>query len=824
VFYLNLNDCNISNLSKILFLLKEFKKLTHLYIGKNNLNDISSLIDFVALEDLYLHSNHIENIATITKLKSLKKLVLSFNNICSVQDINHLENLKILKLNNNKLTDISHLSGMVNLEDISLQKNQIENIQIFEKLTTLKKIDLSFNNIQDVRALCSLKNTKELILVGNKINNILPLLQLENLEILDLEDNQISSLPSEIVNFKKAHNWKKGGKGIHLRGNPFENPPVYIVKQGKAAIKAWFAEQKKTKSIQNPYVKLILTGNTTVGKTSFINFLKNQTFTEGEITTHGINQTTWKPTNTNLDINIWDFGGQEYYHSTHQLFFSNNALYLLMFDKQHNKNEIITTNINYPEGVKPEELEYFDFVYWLQNIRNFSDKSRILMLQNKVDNPEDVVYLDDKYFTEYSVEKPFDTISILNEYNYYKSNNQFSYEFEKFKDKIVEKLNKVKRGEIFEYYLKAKELIEKVKDEKPIVSIAEFIEICKPAHSEIDKRIIKEETGEELEFRWELMCKYFHETGVLLYYPDSPTLKEKIFIKPTFVTDTIYKVLNYKVKQAFGRFTFNEAVQSLDNDTVLAQDIIELMSAPNFKLIFNEPEKPDCFVAPQYLDDKKPAENILFQITDGMEIGFSLEFIHFLPKFILTEFMVTYGRFNSNDIIWKYGIIFKKYGTKAFVEILFSERKIIYKSDKTGEFERLKYEVFETLRNINRNDKNLKIALDAVYFYHLETVLSHEQNPMFRLFREGYENYKKDSENNKLFELINNSFDDDMLQTFCMSYFYEVFNDFANGQTKSQRIRMLIIYCKKHFKTKELLEKIKEENPVQYGFYISNKF
>jgi len=369
-------------------------------------------------------------------------------------------------------------------------------------------------------------------------------------------------------------------------------------------------------------------------------------------------------------------------------------------------------------------------------------------LQNKVENIKDRIFPSNEVFDEnleYKVED-YQTTSVLNAYNYFKENQKFSYEFEELQKLIISKLNEVKRGEIFEYYLKAKELIETAAQTKPVVSITEFIEICKPANENI-ANIITDANGNETEYTaWKLMCVYFHETGVLLYYPDSPTLKEKIFIKPTFVSDTIYKVLNYKVKQAFGRFTFDDAVQSLDNDTVLAQDIIELMSAPNFKLIFNEPNKPDSFVAPQYLEDKKPAENILFQITDGMEIGFALEFSNFLPKYILTEFMVNYGRFNTNDIIWKYGIIFKKHGTKAFVEILFNERKIVYKSDKSGEYDRLKYEVFETLRNINKNDRNLKIGLNIENTYDLEKVLRDSSLEKFRLFRIGYEEYKKEFE------------------------------------------------------------------------------
>jgi len=690
------------------------------------------------------------------KLAKLEKIVDLNKEKVSEYSNDSFGNITGISIFGFKLTEIPK-SFMLNINDLNfliylnLSSNSIIDISPLSGLHHLRKLRISSNKIKNISPLKQLMYIQELYLHDNQIENIFPLTSLKSLKKLSLVYNPFKILPEWITDFLFMDiQWKISYENgfITFYDNPIENVPIEIIKQGKAAIKAWFEEQKKTKSIPNPYVKLILTGNTTVGKTSLINFLTKKTFTEGEITTHGINQTTWKPINTNLDINIWDFGGQEYYHSTHQLFFSNNALYLLMFDKQHNCNGWLQTEIDYADkGRVTEELEHFDYFYWLRNIRNLSDKSKILMLQNKVENIKDEIYPSNECFDEekeYKAERPFKSTSVLNAYNYYKENQKFSYEFEELQKLIISKLHEVKRGEIFDYYLKAKELIETAAQTKSVVSIAEFIEICKPANENI-ANIITDTDGNETEYTaWKLMCVYFHETGVLLYYPDSPTLKEKIFIKPTFVTDTIYKVLNYKVKQAFGRFTFADAVNSLDNDKILAQDIIELMSAPNFKLIFNYPQGSENYIAPQYLDDKKPDERFFTHLTKNMEIGFSLKFANFLPKYILTEFMVNYGRFQKDDIIWKYGIVFEKYSTTAFVEILFDVRKIIYKSDKSGEFERLKYEVFETLRNINKYDKNLKIALfDDQKPYELELALSDARNTQFDLFRLGYEEYKK---------------------------------------------------------------------------------
>jgi len=713
------------------------------------------------------------NIKNLKEIEIIKKFDLDLK-FWNGYEVDNYGNVVTLKLSSDKLTDLSLIKELQNLEFINIQHNKISELSNLINLYKLKKLYLADNNLFDLSKLIELPQLIELGLGRNKVTNIFPLSKLSDLTILGLSNNYISDispiqflkklkrldlrsnpiyiLPEWITEFPNMDiQWKETyDEGfITFYNNPIKNVPIEIIKQGKSAIKAFFEEQKKTKSIPNPYVKLIFTGNSSVGKTSFINFLTNQTFKEGEITTHGIIQTTWKPTNTNLEINLWDFGGQEYYHSTHQLFFSNNALYLLMFDKQHNCNGWLQTEIDYTDkGKVTEELEHFDYFYWLRNIRNLSDKSKILMLQNKVENSKDKVYPSNEIFDEnleYKVED-YQTISVLNAFNYFKENHKFSYEFEVLQKLIINKLNEVKRGEIFEYYLKSKELIETAAQTKPVVSIAEFIEICKQANENIDK-VITDKDGNETEYTaWKLMCVYFHETGVLLYYPDSPTLKEKIFIRPTFVTDTIYKVLNYKVKQDFGRFTFDDTLQSLKNDTVLAHDIIELMSEQNFKLIFEYPKNSNEYIAPQYLNDNKPTTNLLKNLEKFLETGFVLEFIQFLPKYILTEFMVNYGCFHKDNEIWKYGIVFEKYGTTAFVECKFEKRMIIYKSDQNGEHERLKYEVFETIRNINKNDKNLKLGLDQQNTYELDLVLRDSLLEKFKLFRIGYEEYKKELE------------------------------------------------------------------------------
>jgi internalin A len=68
--------------------------------------------------------------------------------------------------------------------------------------------------------------------------------------------------------------------------------------------------------------KLIIVGQGGVGKTSLVKRLISDTYSPTEAKTEGIRIRKWTPsddTNT-VTLNIWDFGGQEIMHATHQFF------------------------------------------------------------------------------------------------------------------------------------------------------------------------------------------------------------------------------------------------------------------------------------------------------------------------------------------------------------------------------------------------------------------------------------------------------------------------------------------------------------------------
>ena len=99
---------------------------------------------------------------------------------------------------------------------------------------------------------------------------------------------------------------------------------------------------------------MLLVGEGNVGKTSLSAALRDDEFIEGRPFTHGINIQSMvlrqPDASEDTTIRLWDFGGQEVHRITHQFFFSQRALYVVVWKPR--------------EGQEQNEVEA-----WLRRIR-----------------------------------------------------------------------------------------------------------------------------------------------------------------------------------------------------------------------------------------------------------------------------------------------------------------------------------------------------------------------------------------------------------------------------------------------------------------------
>lgn len=521
---------------------------------------------------------------SITKLLHLKNLNMQIKNFKTIpREIGRLKNLEQLWLINCEISELP--------------------IEIFD-LTNLVELHLGNNNISQISA---------------AITN------LEKLKKLNLSGNNLYRLPREITDLGIELKWEDGMgtslPGIFVEDNPFESPPIEIVKEGRGAVIEYFKSLEVGERLPLNEVKVLLVGDGGAGKTSLVKQLLGQKFNKNESQTHGISIRDWKVQEDGKSINVhfWDFGGQEIMHATHQFFLSRRSLYVLVLD-----------------GRKEEDAEY-----WLKHIESFGGDSPILVILNKMDeNPGFEVnrrFLNEKY----KGIKSFHRISCKK-----------ATGIDEFSEKLSEELAKV---EILETtwaksWFNVKSQLEKMTNN--FISYDEYRGIC-------ENENINEKEG------MDTLVDFLNDLGIVLHFKDFKLLDTHV-LEPKWVTQSVYKIINSE-KLAKGKGVLK--LSSLDqilrkkrkSDFYYPRDrypyIVELMK--KFELCYEIDEK--TVLIPDLLEVPEPKIDFDY----GNCLRFLIEY-DFLPKSIVPRFIVKMHKDIKGQLRWRTGVVLED---KAFDSI-----------------------------------------------------------------------------------------------------------------------------------------------------------
>jgi len=131
--------------------------------------------------------------------------------------------------------------------------------------------------------------------------------------------------------------------------------------------------------------KMLVLGNGRVGKTQLCRRLLGEQFEDNAASTHAItvrpfDQTA--PDGTPFRIQLWDFGGQDIYHSTHTLFMRSRGLYLVAWTPEQEDNDTHTW--------KGHTFRNHTLPYWLAQVADFGgQKAPLMVVQTQADTARD---------------------------------------------------------------------------------------------------------------------------------------------------------------------------------------------------------------------------------------------------------------------------------------------------------------------------------------------------------------------------------------------------------------------------------------------------
>jgi internalin A len=378
---------------------------------------------------------------------------------------------------------------------------------------------------------------------------------------------------------------------------------------------------------------MLLLGEGEVGKTALVNRLVFDKFKTTE-KTEGIDIHKWNvevKKDCRIQINIWDFAGQEITHATHQFFLTKRSLYLLVLASRGDE--------------KSNRLEE-----WLKIIQNLGGESPVIIVCNKSD--EHQMNLDERALRE-----KYPNIREIVKVSCKKGTN-----IKRLKQKILSEIKHMPH--VFEPFSKkwfaVKQKLENLKEN--YIPFEDYLKICK-----------REGVTKDLDR--ETLIKFLHDLGVVLNFRDDRRLNDTNVLKPEWITEGVYKILTAKLlDDKHGVLDLEMVGKILDNRRYPKHKhhfIVQMMQ--KFERCF--PLKRDeIFLVPDLLPKQQPD----FGDWKPDETGLGFQYHYEIePGSFLTRFIVNMNEYIDEDIYWRKGVVLRNAdGNRALVKTDLADKKI----------------------------------------------------------------------------------------------------------------------------------------------------
>lgn len=620
--------------------------------GGTTMEDVQRKGNLFALNDngvcaLSLSGSKVERLVLDESAAALEHLYLNDNTeLCEVTFTVPLPRLRRLYLSRcEKLTMLEIPAGCTALEQVYVQGNQLTALTFQGDCPELELLDAGKNQLTEFGLPEGFGKLKYLYLNNNKLEHLSFPDDLPELRILHLRANQLKELPKG--KYAKLET-------LYVRENPsigYEESLVQGDESGNALeIIGLLRAASRSGERPNYRAKLIVVGNGRIGKTCLVNRLLGEPCADDQTFTHGISIQHLHKKNLpdiktpELDLQVWDFGGQDVYFATHQFFLSEEASYVYAWTDQAIARQNREKDKQRSPAMYDDKWQRHD--YWLDNIRMHGQKSPILIVKTHCLESKEVLPFDalkGRYDLSYAP-LDFDAKSLETSY------------LIRLKKELTEALNSLPLlGSLIpNSYDDVIAAIRRRKDEGAY-------KLFKPEFFELAT------TNKIIETDLDNLLGYLKKTGEIIYFPDNPNLKDRIFIDPQSLIQKVYKLLenNDFLLREEGYFTAEYAKEKLG--WADWEELLELLTS--FKLVF-ERKSLKTYISPQYLPPL-PKSGKAFDTFEGLKedrkLRFFLRYPGFLPDNVMVNVLSEYGPY-ARETVYRNGIFFRKEGaTEACV-------------------------------------------------------------------------------------------------------------------------------------------------------------
>ena len=401
----------------------------------------------------------------------------------------------------------------------------------------------------------------------------------------------------------------------------------------RAILRYYFQSQHQPARQLNE-AKILIVGQGDVGKTSLVKRLVHGAFDPGEPQTEGINITKWETSNKSgndepIQLNIWDFGGQEILHSTHQFFLTKRSLYLIVLDARKGENECNLT-------------------YWLSIVQSYGGNAPVIVVINKCEPPHHLELNENRLSKDYSPSLK----------GFVKTSCKTGEGIEHLRSEIAKQIHSLPHvGDLLpESYFRVKGFLAAKK--KDFIDYSEYKKVCRK-HNILDKE------------NQDILIRFLHDLGTVLYFhdPDSPyrELRDTHILNPELVTHGVYRILNnLDLVHRHGVLEKVHLGAILGDPKRYPPDrhdfIIGMMR--KFELCF---DFPDCngekILVPELLHPNEP--ELGYDTTKALNFEYHY---NVLPSGLISRFIVRmHHRLSQKPTYWRSGVVLEIDGNLSLV-------------------------------------------------------------------------------------------------------------------------------------------------------------
>ncbi len=683
-----------------------------LNLRNQNLTKLPESIGFATnLKKLDISNNNIVELPdSISQLTALQELTLSGNKFTELPDaLWELTQLQTLNLSKNKLIALPESIGQLtelfelnllenfNLEGLPKSIGQLEQLRIldlgggylktlpksFENLMRLKILKLNSQEFEILPEYLTRFTTLEVLWLNFNQLSMLPeaIGNLTNLTELALPSNQLTTLPESIQNLTNLKTLNLKDNKFEVGAEVYELPPQEQIQE----ILKWQRAQEAGTLQPIHEAKVIFVGESNYGKTHLIEMLREGKIDREITTTHGIERSQINIPYEKKDIrlNIWDLGGQEFMRSTHQFFFSERTLYILVTLARRERNELN---------------------HWLKLANQLGNAAPVLVVINKIDlDPHD---LDRK-----SLERDYPNIvgfvrTSINDCDDGKAEEMI----EQLREKIIATVSN-------------KELMPSVFEQRPLDWFAVKEQLEKLEADGTD--FITYETYEKLDFIKDLSeeerkvnLKLLSMIGAVVSFVDDPRLIDTNVINPQWIMDGVYAIINdsHVKDEAKGELHIKDLARVLPKDKFPKARhayLLELMQ--KFNLCYAANGKRDVYFIPDLFEDVEPD----FDWDGDSSMHFRYFYDDFPPDTFMTRFIVEISQDIIDEKRWRSGVYISNGNCQAKVYQTYRKNYIhIEVTCDKGQGRSYLYAIRETFRKLHHPYPKMKIKQEILYKDH----------------------------------------------------------------------------------------------------------